>query len=160
MVQQVQGQRGFAAWHLIDRRKDQRNTPDRSSAYAALISNINESDRAKDVEQLDDTLRNVINETNKREGRFWKIRDEEKILAVKKVDAQEFAELSVPWHHVAIRRIAHRAGERHHRNSMSKVKKIDTSAPMEIGMAAGSDGDEVFEEGFGKASEPGYPVGA
>ena len=32
----------------------------------------------------------------------------------------------------------------------SKVKKLDTSAPMEIGMAAGADGEETFEEGFGK----------
>ena len=34
--------------------------------------------------------------------------------------------------------------------SASKVKKIDTSAPMEIGMAAGTDGDEALEEGYGK----------
>ena len=47
---------------MIVRRYDQRNTPDRSSAYAALISNISERDRAKDVEQFDDTLRNFINE--------------------------------------------------------------------------------------------------
>ena len=40
MVQQVQGQRGFEAWRRIVRRYDQRNTSDRSSAYAALISNI------------------------------------------------------------------------------------------------------------------------
>ena len=45
MVQQVQGQRGFEAWHMIVRRYDQRNTSDRSSAYAALISNISERDR-------------------------------------------------------------------------------------------------------------------
>ena len=32
-----------------------------------------------------------------------------------KVDAQEFAELSIPCHHVVIRRIAHGAGEHHHR---------------------------------------------
>ena len=50
MVQEVQGQKGFEAWHLIGRRYDQRNTSDRSSKYAALISNISERDRAKDVE--------------------------------------------------------------------------------------------------------------
>ena len=71
MVQQVQGQRGFEAWHLIVRRYDQRNTSDRSSACAGLISNISERDRAKDVEQFDDIVRNSINETNKYEGRFW-----------------------------------------------------------------------------------------
>ena len=37
---------------MIVRRYDQRNTSDRSSAYAALISNITERDRAKDVEQF------------------------------------------------------------------------------------------------------------
>ena len=71
LVQQVQGQRGFEAWHLIVRRYDQRNTSDRSSACAALISNISERDRAKDVEQFDDIVWNSINETNKYEGRFW-----------------------------------------------------------------------------------------
>ena len=115
MVQQVQGQRGSEAWHMIFRRYDQRNTSDRSSAYAALTSNISERDRAKDVEQFDDILRNFINETNKYEGRFGKIRDEENFKQSKKVDAREFAELSIPWHHISTRRIAHRAGEHHHR---------------------------------------------
>ena len=84
-VRQVQGHRGFEAWHMIVRRYDQRNTSDRSSAYAAMISNISERDRAKDAEQIDDILRNFINETNKHEGRFGKIRDGEKTLAVKKL---------------------------------------------------------------------------
>ena len=34
-----------------------------------------------------------------------------------------------------------------------KVKKIDTSAQMEIGRTAGTDGEEAFEEGYGKTSE-------
>ena len=38
-------------------------------------------------------------------------------------------------------------------HSASKVKKFDTSARMEIGMTAGTDGEEAFEEGYGKASE-------
>ena len=37
--------------------------------------------------------------------------------------------------------------------SVSKVKKIDTSAPMEIGMAVGIDGEEAFEEWYGKTAE-------
>ena len=85
MIQQVEGQRGFEAWHLIVRRHDQRNTSDRSSAYAALISNISERDRAKDVEQFDDILRTFTNEMTKVENRFGKIMDEEKVLAVKKL---------------------------------------------------------------------------
>ena len=40
VVQQVQGQTGFEAWHLIVRRYDQRNTVDRSSAYAATSANV------------------------------------------------------------------------------------------------------------------------
>ena len=85
MIQQVEGQRGCEAWHLIVRRYDQRNTSDRSSAYAALISNITERVRAKDVEQFDDILRTFTNEMTKFENRFGKIRDEEKVLAVKKL---------------------------------------------------------------------------
>ena len=73
MVQQVEGQKGFEAWHMIVRRYDQRNTSDKSSAYAALVSNINEKDRAKDVEQLDDVLRAFKNEMTKFESRLGKI---------------------------------------------------------------------------------------
>ena len=54
-----EGQRGFEAWHLIVRRYDQRNTSDRSSAYAALIS-----------KQFDDILRTFTNEMTKFENRF------------------------------------------------------------------------------------------
>ena len=55
------------------------------SAYAALISKIFEKERAQDVEQFDDILRTFTNEMNKFENRFGKMRDEEKILAVKKL---------------------------------------------------------------------------
>ena len=58
---------------------------DKKSAYAALISNISEKDRAKDVEQFDDILRTFTNEMNKFENRLGKIRDEEKMFAVKKL---------------------------------------------------------------------------
>ena len=68
MVQQVKGQRGFEAWHMIVKRYDQRNTSDRSSAYGALISNITEKDRAKDVEQFVDILRTFTNEMTKFEN--------------------------------------------------------------------------------------------
>ena len=85
IVQQTKGQKGFEAWHAIVRRYDQRNMSDKSSAYAALISNISEKDRAKDVEQFDDILRTFTNEMNMFESRFGKIRDEEKMLAVQKL---------------------------------------------------------------------------
>ena len=69
---------------MIVRRYYERNTSEGSSAHAALINNISERDRAKDVEQFDDIPRNFINETNKYEGRFGKIRDEEKTLGSEK----------------------------------------------------------------------------
>ena len=77
-VQQTKGQKGLEAWHALG--NDQRNMSDKNSAYAALISNISDKDRAKDVEQFDDTLRTFMNEMNKFENRFGKIRDEEKML--------------------------------------------------------------------------------
>ena len=58
---------------------------DKHSAYAARTSNISERDRVNDVEQFDDILRTCINETNKFESRFGRIRHEEKI--VKEADA-------------------------------------------------------------------------
>ena len=39
------------------------------------------------------------------------------------------------------------------RHSVSKVRKMDTSALLEIGVAAGTDGEEAFEEGCGKTFE-------
>ena len=48
-------------------------------------SNISEKDRAKDVEQFNDILRTFTNEMNKFESRVGKIRDEEKMIEVKKL---------------------------------------------------------------------------
>ena len=69
IVQQTKGQRGFEAWRAIVRRYDQRNMSDNKSAHAALISNISERGRAKDLEQFDDILRTFMNVTNKYENR-------------------------------------------------------------------------------------------
>ena len=85
IVQQTRGQKAFEAWRATVRRYDQRNMSDKKSAYAALISNFSERDRAKDVEQFDDILRTFTNEMTKFENRFGKIRDEEKMLAIKKL---------------------------------------------------------------------------
>ena len=85
VAQQILGQKVFEGRHAIVRRYDQRNMTDKNSAYAALISNISERDRAQDVEQLDDILRTFVNDTNKLEKRFGTIRDEGKMLAVKKL---------------------------------------------------------------------------
>ena len=78
MAQQKKGQNRSEAWHAIVRSYDQRNLSSKNSAFAALISNISERHRAKDVEQFDDILRTFINETNKVQNRFGTIRDEEK----------------------------------------------------------------------------------
>ena len=67
------------------RRYDQRNMSDSNSAHAALTSNISERDRARDVEQFDDIVRTFIDETSKSENRFGTMRDEEKMVAVKKL---------------------------------------------------------------------------
>ena len=47
------------------------------------------------MEQFDDILRMFTNEMNKFENRFGKIRDEEKMLAVKKFDARELVGLQI-----------------------------------------------------------------
>ena len=151
MIQQVEGQRGFQAWHLIVRRYDQRNTSDRSSANAALISNITERDRAKDVEQFDDILRTFTNEMTKFENRFGKIRDEEKVLAVKKLmpesllnyrfrgTAMPYGELIIALENIIIDKVS--------TVPTARSRKHDTSAPMEIGMATKEDGENASQEG-------------
>ena len=139
---------------MIVRRYDQRNTSDRSSAYAALISDISERGPAKDVEQFDDIIRNFINDTNKYERRFDKIRDEEKTPAVKKLMPgsllnNRFRRTRLPYEEllIALENIIIDSVTTH---SAPKVKKIYTSAPLETGMAAGADGEETFKEGCGK----------
>ena len=56
---------------------------DNNSAYATLISNISERHRAKDVEPFDDILKTLFNDENKFENRFGKIRNEERLVAVR-----------------------------------------------------------------------------
>ena len=46
----------------------------RNSAHAALISNIGDRNRAKSVEHFDNIARTWINEANKYENRFGKIK--------------------------------------------------------------------------------------
>ena len=151
IVQQTRGQRGFEARHAIVRRYDQRNMSDKNSAYAALISNISEKDRAKDVEQFDDILRTFINEMNKFESRFGAIRDEEKMLAVKKLmpesllnyrfrgTTMSYSEIIIALENIIVDKVSTAPS--------SKSRRNDTSAPMEIGMAAKEDGESVSQEG-------------
>ena len=150
IVQQTKGQKGFEAWHAIVRRYDQRNMSDKSSAYAALISNISEKDRAKDVEQFD-ILRTFTNEMNNFESRFGKIRDKEKMLAVKKLmpesllnyryrgTTMSYNELIVALENITVDKVA--------MVPIAKGKRHDTSAPMEIGMATKEDSENASQEG-------------
>ena len=135
---------------MIVRSYDQRNTSDSCAAYAALISSISERDRARNVEQCDDILRSFINETNKYEGRF------KKTLAVKKLTLESLLnyrfrgttlpheELLIALENIIIDNVT--------THSAPKVEKIDASATMDIGMA-GTDGEEAFEDLYGKAPE-------
>ena len=122
-----------------------------SGTNSALISDNSERDRAKYVEQFDDVLRTFISETNKFENRFGIIRDEEMMLAVKKLMLESLlnfrfrgrtmscSELLVSLENIIIDKVATVPTVRN--------RKMDTSAPMEIGMAARDDGENLREEG-------------
>ena len=110
MVQQTQGQKGFEAWHAIVRRYDQRNMSAIKSACVALISNIAERDRVKDVQQFDDILRTFVDETNKFENPFGKIRDEEMMFAVRKLTPVCGAMMSYNELLSSLENIRHRQG--------------------------------------------------
>ena len=93
-------------------------------------------DRAKDVEQFDDILRTFTNEMIQFENRFGKIRDEEKMLAVKKLMPERvlnnrfngttmlYSELIVALENIIVDKIA--------MVPTFRGRKHDTSAPMEI----------------------------
>ena len=103
-------------------------------------SNISEKDRAKDVEQFNDILRTFTNEMNKFESRVGKIRDEEKMIEVKKLMPESllnygfrgttisYGEPIIALENVIVDRVA--------TVPTARSRKRDTSAPMEIGMAA------------------------
>ena len=110
------------------------------------------------MEQFDNMLRTFINETNKFENRFASIRNEEKMLAVKKLMAESllnnrfrrtamsYNELLVALENIIIDKVA--------TVPTARNKEIDTSAPMEIGMAAKDDGESVREEGDQRIVDP------
>ena len=150
IVQQTKGKKGLETWQAIVRRYDQRNMSDKKTAYAALISNISEKDRARDMEQFDDTLRTFANEMNKFENRFGKIWDEEKMLAVKKLmpesllnyrfrgTTMSYSELIVALENLIIDKVAV--------VPTARGRKHGTRAPKEIGMAAKEDGENASQE--------------
>ena len=99
------------------------------------------------MEQFDDILRTFTNEINKVEKRFGKIRDEEKMLAVKKLmpesllnyrfrgTTMSYSELFVALENIIIDKVA-----------TARSGKIDTSAAMEIGMTAKENGENANQE--------------
>ena len=133
------------------RRYDQRNTSATNSAYAALISNMYDKDRAKDVEQFDDNLRTFVNGTNRFENRFGTIRDEEKTLKVKKFmperllncrfrgTTMSYSELLVALENIIFVKVV--------TVPTARNRTADTNAPMEIGMAAKDNGESEREAG-------------
>ena len=151
---QTKGQKDFEAWHAIVRRYDQRIMSDKKSAYAALISNISERDRAKDVEQFDDILRTFIKDTNIFENSFGTIREEEKMLAVEKSllesllncrfrgTTMSYSELLVALENIIIDKVVSVPTARN--------RTLDTTAPMKIGVAAKDDGDNEREKKEGQ----------
>ena len=124
---------------------------DKISAYVALISNISEKDRARDVEQFDDILRTFTNEMNKFESRFGKTRDDQKMLSVKKLMTESllnyrfrgttmsYSKLTIALYNTVVDKVSTVLS--------SKSSRNDTGAPMEIGMAAKENGENVSQEG-------------
>ena len=103
------------------------------------------------MEQFDDILRTFTNEMTKFENRFGKIRDEEKVLAVKKLmpesllnyrfrgTAMPHGELIIALENIIVDKVS--------TVPTVRSRKHDTSAPMEIGMATKEDGENASQEG-------------
>ena len=103
------------------------------------------------MEQFDDILRTFTNEMNKFENRCGKIRDVEKMLAVKKLMPESLlnyrfrgvtmscSELTVALENIIVDKVV--------TVPTARNKKDDTSAPMEIGMAVKEDGENASQEG-------------
>ena len=101
--------------------------------------------------QFDDILRTFISELNKFESRFGAIRDEEKMLAVKKLMPESllnyrfrgtimsYSEIIIALENIIVDKVS--------AVPSSKSRRNDTSAPMEIGMAAKEDGENVSQAG-------------
>ena len=103
--------------------------------------------QGKGVEQFDDILRTVTNEMNKFENRFGKIRDEEKMLAVKKLLPGSLLNYRFRGTMMSYNELENIIVDKVATVPTARSRKHDTSAPMEIGMAAKEDGENVLQEG-------------
>ena len=110
---------------------------------ATLVSEV----EPKTWSFFDDILRAFITETNKFENVFGKIRDEERVLRVKKLmlesllnlrfcgTTMSYNELLVASENIIIDKVA--------TVSTPRNRKIDTSAPMDIGLPPANRGSRV-----------------
>ena len=122
---------------MIVRRYDQRTTSDRSSAYAALISSISECDRAKYVSNSMTSSRNSHHRDEEVRRKVWensRRREDhcsEKLMPESLLNYRlrgttlPYEELLIALENITIDKVT--------RHSVSKVRKMDTSAPLEIG---------------------------
>ena len=83
-AKQTQRRRGFEARHAVPRRYDQSNMSDENSAFAALSAK-SENEIGLKTWTNDDILRTLSTRQTSFENRFGKSRDEEKMLAAKKL---------------------------------------------------------------------------
>ena len=83
------------------------------SEYWALISTIRETDRAKDVEHLNDVFENFASETNTFEGRFGKMTDEDDDSRSEELDARGLADQHSPRHEAITLSVPVFAGQHH-----------------------------------------------
>ena len=103
------------------------------------------------MEQFDDILRTFTNEMTKFENRFGKIRDEEKVFAVKKLKSESlqnyrFRGTAMPYGEL-ISALENIIIDKVSTVPAARSRKHDTSAPMEIGMATKEDGENASQEG-------------
>ena len=102
------------------------------------------------MEQFEDILRTFVNDTNSFENKFGMCRDEETMLAARKLmlesllnlrfrgTTMSYSELLVSLENIIIDKAA--------TVSTVRNRKVDTSASMEIAMAMRDDGGSVREE--------------
>ena len=89
------------------------------------------------MEQFDDILRTFTNEMTKFENRFGRIRDEEKVLAVKKLMPESllnyrFRGTAMPYGELIIA-LENNIIDKVSTFPTARSRKHDSSAPMEIG---------------------------
>ena len=121
-MQRTEGIRGVAR-----NREDVRSEEHVRQENQHIQHNI-DRDRDKDVEQFDDILRTFIDETNQFENRFGKVRDEEKMLAVKSLMLESLLNFRFRGNDTEVRRASLCVGQHHHRQGIhSPVDQTEES---------------------------------